>query len=70
MPTKESKVDVEVQENIPFLKACIKETLRMYPVIIGNGRSLQKDAVISGYNVPKGVRYIKSQIYTLLKQML
>ncbi|XP_065167350.1 probable cytochrome P450 49a1 [Atheta coriaria] len=58
MPTKESKVDVEVQENIPFLKACIKETLRMYPVIIGNGRSLQKDAVISGYNVPKGTHVI------------
>lgn len=29
---------------------------RMYPVVIGNGRNLQSDAVISGYNVPKGVR--------------
>lgn len=29
---------------------------RMYPVVIGNGRNLQSDAIISGYHVPKGVR--------------
>lgn len=28
---------------------------RLYPVVIGNGRNLQSDAVISGYHVPKGV---------------
>lgn len=28
---------------------------RMYPVVIANGRSLQSDAVIKGYHVPKGV---------------
>lgn len=27
----------------------------MYPVVIGNGRNLQSDAVIGGYHVPKGV---------------
>lgn len=27
----------------------------MYPVVIGNGRSLQTDAVIGGYHIPKGV---------------
>lgn len=30
---------------------------RMYPVVIGNGRSLQSDAVIGGYHIPKGVIY-------------
>ena len=29
----------------------------MYPVIIGNGRSLQADTVIGGYRIPQGVRY-------------
>lgn len=29
----------------------------MYPVIIGNGRSLQKDTMLGGYHVPKGVSY-------------
>lgn len=28
---------------------------RLYPVVIGNGRNLQSDAVISGFHVPKGV---------------
>jgi hypothetical protein len=27
----------------------------MYPVVIGNGRCLQSDAVVYGYHVPKGV---------------
>jgi cytochrome P450 family 49 subfamily A len=31
---------------------------RMFPVIIGNGRSLQADTVIGGYTIPKGVRNI------------
>ena len=31
---------------------------RMFPVIIGNGRSLQADTIIGGFRIPKGVRYI------------
>lgn len=29
---------------------------RLYPVVIGNGRNLQSDAVINGFHVPKGVK--------------
>jgi len=28
---------------------------RMYSTVIGNGRTLQKDMVICGYRIPKGV---------------
>lgn len=52
---KDSRITPATLEQLPYLKACIKETLRMYPVVLGNGRSLQSDAVICGYNVPKGV---------------
>lgn len=55
MSTKNSTITEETLEKIPYLRACIKETLRMYPVVLGNGRSLQSDTVINGYNVPKGV---------------
>ncbi|XP_048483504.1 probable cytochrome P450 49a1 [Plutella xylostella] len=41
-------------DRLPYLRACIKEALRIKPVILGNGRCLQSDTVISGYQVPKG----------------
>ncbi|KAG6451181.1 hypothetical protein O3G_MSEX006991 [Manduca sexta] len=41
-------------DQLPYLKACIKEALRIKPVILGNGRCIQSDTVISGYEVPKG----------------
>jgi len=31
----------------------------MRPVVIANGRSLQSDAVINGYHVPKGVSFFR-----------
>lgn len=55
LPHKDTPMTPTTLEQLPFLRACIKETLRMYPVVLGNGRSLQSDAVICGYNVPKGV---------------
>ncbi|KAL3265691.1 hypothetical protein HHI36_009894 [Cryptolaemus montrouzieri] len=41
-----------------FLKACIKETMRLFPVVIGNGRCTTSNYVIGGYQVPKGVQVI------------
>lgn len=55
LSSKDSRVTPATLEQLPYLKACIKETLRMYPVVLGNGRNLQSDAVICGFNVPKGV---------------
>lgn len=57
LPNKDSPVDHKTLENMPYLRACIKETLRIKPVVIGNGRSLQSDAIIAGYEVPKGVSF-------------
>lgn len=57
LPNKDSPVDHKTLEKMPYLRACIKETLRIKPVVIGNGRSLQSDAIIAGYEVPKGVSF-------------
>lgn len=59
LPNKDTPMTPATLENLPFLRACIKETLRMYPVVLGNGRSLQSDTVICGYQVPKGVKQNK-----------
>ncbi|XP_055630416.1 probable cytochrome P450 49a1 [Toxorhynchites rutilus septentrionalis] len=58
LPSPDTKFTVSMLEAMPYLRACIKETLRMYPVVIGNGRSLQSDAIIGGYHIPKGTHVI------------
>ncbi|XP_043640843.1 probable cytochrome P450 49a1 [Drosophila teissieri] len=57
-PHRDAEINQNVLEQMPYLRACVKETLRMRPVVIANGRSLQSDAVINGYHVPKGTHVI------------
>lgn len=37
---------------------------RVYSTVIGNGRTLQEDTVICGYNVPKGIQVVFPTIVT------
>ncbi|XP_038611649.1 cytochrome P450 27C1 [Tachyglossus aculeatus] len=41
---------------IPLVRALLKETLRLFPVLPGNGRVTQEDLVIGGYLIPKGTQ--------------
>ncbi|KAI4463906.1 cytochrome p450 [Holotrichia oblita] len=58
LPDKNSEFDERKLDQMVYLKACIKETLRKYPVVIGNGRTTTRDLVIGGYHIPKGVQII------------
>lgn len=54
LPNKDSEFDEVVFKNMPYLRACIKESMRMYPLTMGNARQQANDIVLDGYQVPKG----------------
>lgn len=56
MPNKNSPVTKEMLRESPYLKAVIKETTRLAPISVGTLRTTAKDCILSGYQVPKGVK--------------
>lgn len=78
-PAEQQKIFEELQQNIPdpntpltsqlleknkYTKAFIKEVLRVYSTVIGNGRTLQHDTSICGYMIPKGVQVVFPNLVT------
>ncbi|XP_061391259.1 cytochrome P450 CYP12A2-like [Musca vetustissima] len=53
LPHKDSDIDEVAFRNMPYLRACIKESLRVYALAMGNARISTTDMIISGYRVPK-----------------
>ncbi|XP_036396681.1 cytochrome P450 27C1-like [Megalops cyprinoides] len=50
---------VPVSEDIPrmpLIRGLVKETLRLFPVLPGNGRITQSDLVVGGYLIPAGTQ--------------
>ncbi|XP_065371244.1 cytochrome P450 CYP12A2-like isoform X2 [Calliphora vicina] len=56
LPHKDSEFDENALKNMPYLRACIKESLRYYPLVVGNARVPANDVVLGGYRVPKGTQ--------------
>ncbi|XP_022168001.1 cytochrome P450 306a1-like [Myzus persicae] len=55
-------IDLEHIENIPLLKACVAETMRLRPVApSGIPRSVNSEITISGYRIPKGTMILPLQ---------
>ncbi|XP_050322357.1 probable cytochrome P450 12b2, mitochondrial [Bactrocera neohumeralis] len=55
LPDPKMPLTEENTKNMPYLRACIKESLRLKPIANGNFRLAGRDIVLSGYKVPKGV---------------
>ncbi|KAK5643431.1 hypothetical protein RI129_007276 [Pyrocoelia pectoralis] len=64
MPDPNTPLNVKLLDKMVFLKSFVKEVFRVYSTVIGNGRTLQKDTVIMGYNIPKGIQVVFPTLVT------
>lgn len=56
LPSADVNIVNEHMNQCVYTKAVIKEVLRLNPISVGVGRTLQTDAIFSEYLVPSGVR--------------
>lgn len=59
LPEKDSKLSVTSFNSIPYLRAVIKESLRLNSITNGNMRAAGQDIVLQGYRIPKGVSLMR-----------
>lgn len=55
LPSKDDPITNEVLNQAHYLKASVKEALRLAPIAVGVNRVNPVDLVLSGYQIPKGV---------------
>jgi len=52
LPTPETQLTSESLSSLPYMRACLKESMRITPVFSGNFRGAGRDMVIQGYRIP------------------
>lgn len=66
-PEAQDKLREEIRskETNRYLKACLKESLRIWHVIPANLRRTSKEHVVGGYQIPKGVSFSRNATVNL-----
>lgn len=49
---------VQAINDMPYLRACVKESMRITPTVQGTSRTLDKDIVLSGYRIPAETQFL------------
>lgn len=62
LPHKDSQLTATSMANSPYLRAVIKESMRLKPVAIGTARKTTQPLSLSGYSVPAGVDVVMPQM--------
>ncbi|XP_065281961.1 probable cytochrome P450 301a1, mitochondrial isoform X2 [Dermacentor albipictus] len=57
----DSEIALKYME-LSYVKACIRESLRLYPIVTGIHRKLDHDVVMSGYMIPKNT-VLRTEIF-------
>lgn len=60
------EVTAEHLVRMPYVDACIKEALRLYPPAVLLGRQLGEDTTIKGHVLPKGTGIMVGQSHNSL----
>lgn len=58
LPDKDVALTPDKMRTMPYLRACIKEGMRLYSTTVGNMRRAGQDLVLSGFRVPKGTEVV------------
>ncbi|XP_013393784.1 cytochrome P450 10-like [Lingula anatina] len=58
------EIGAETLQQLPYLKACVKETFRLFPITFATSRFLPKDVEVAGYLIPKGA-HVQASLYPM-----
>lgn len=58
LPEKNSPITADILNELKYMKACIKESMRLSPIASGNQRRTVKDFVLGDYQIPKGTQLL------------
>lgn len=56
LPTPHTSLTYESLTSLPYMRACLKESMRVMPVLSGNFRGAGRDMILQGYQIPIEVK--------------
>lgn len=58
LPSKSTPITSELIAKMVYLKACVKEAMRLRPLAVGVGRLTTQDVTIGNHSIPQGTMII------------